>query len=381
MPKGEINPNIRRLDPQELTIRSRLGDANFQSVYNLYVATFGGRKVAVKPFSRDPLQDEANVLYSLQGVNCVPELYGILSGAMRTPYGDLLPPGAIVEEFATGKDLTRAYVHYPAFLDVGYNPEPEIMSQLAAHFRESVKKGLLVRDFKSGELFLDFKPDATPKLTRVDYGQADYVVDKPDEPGSEYFVGDIVSRLLFLAERGGESPPLDLQFYDSKRRESSETARRLKNASQRLRTNGETSLPYLMDACVKGDFVNTDINTFSQFLNNLEEAAIDHGRFVSEGALKRRQKGLELILDSARRGGGATNIEEGLGYMLKTNPYNALILADHLGRVPDNLRVAIGASDDNYLKALMVLIDKKYAPKPPTNQPSQHRSLFGGLFK
>lgn len=389
MHTGELNRNIRRLNPQELSIQSRLGSESLQGAHSpVYVAGLEGRNAVVKPSSRhDPLQEVANTLYLLQGVQCVPKLYGVLSGQMRTAYG-VLPSGAIVEEFATGNDLTDAYAnnYYSHFQNVGYDPVREITSQGVTHFREGVRRGLLVRDFQNGNLLLDFNPDGTPKLTRIDYGIVSHATSERDfHRASESDYAIIIGDLISLAERADARKGYDLSSGSVDQRRNRES---LERSSQRLRTNGETLLPNLMDSYAIGDFVSADPTTFSQFLDLLEKATVEHSGFVLRGALEQRQKRLEQNLGYMQGRGvpndarSALECMSGNGY--KVNPAGrtsldfALLLADELGSVPPYLRDAVNANDDPFLKALMTRIDIKYAPK----QPSQRKgSLLGFLRK
>lgn len=309
---GELNPRIRTLDPREVKVKNRVEATPTQATGGVYTGSFNGIDVVLKPLYKERgeaqiLRDdpnfrlhngttEANALYILQGVPCVPTLYGVVTRPIVN--GE----GAIVEQFAKGGRIYGGTPTSSMYLDdrllaeyfrkTGINIRKAVGSQLAGNLVGALDRGLVVRDLKDGEVFIDPKQNGVEVL-RIDYGMAKDV----GEVGRNDY--DMIMQHTFdFIPEVGYRPSLDL-FSPSELRIRQE----LQSKADKFRTEGLRTLPHLLSSYANGDFYQDSPEAFRQFVTLWETAMEESGRFLIERAnvrqtaketFQKRLQGMEL---------------------------------------------------------------------------------------
>lgn len=302
---ASVHPDIRRINARELSLVKR-GEKGSECD-SIFIGYLDGQKVVLKARHQKAkvefpgfLRVEANSLYTLQGVVCVPRMYGFVEDevvTLRTPGVDeqFQITAGIVTEYAKGRPIMTVskYVNSGTaqryHQETGINIHGAVGEQLAQYLRGSMERRLVDTDLPERDIFLDIN-SLEVKVTKIDQG---HVKNRRDsDAGITFEVYDhkydnVMKWLLAL-------PMVDLDRYS---RENlvlpSSNEDMYREEAGRYRARGLVALPDLMEAYARREFdTNTfqrrfpDDITFLQFLDRWEKTMTEFGMYFVDAKEK-----------------------------------------------------------------------------------------------
>ena len=291
---AEISPKIRRIKGDELSLVQRIADLGSECDA-VFRGTYNGMDVALKLKYQGGsdfagfLKVEANSIHTLQGVQAMPVLYGIVESETISLADEKFEVGlGIVIEYVRGQPImdVSEYVNKETARDyhtkTGINVHGSVGRQLAQYLRESMERRLVDTDLPERDIFLDVN-DSEVRITKIDQG---HVKNRRDiDAGIDFEVYDhkyenAMKWLLAL-------PMVDVShgFREYLVLPSSNEKDYLEGAT-RYRRNGLASFAELIESYARREFDTDtfqrrfpDDDTFLQFLDRWKKVMEDFGKF------------------------------------------------------------------------------------------------------
>lgn len=307
---AEVNPDIRRIRPDELVLEEKVGGSilegregrrEHRGNWNGGIVSghLGTDEIVVKIFGRSPgfNRVEINVLYELQGGAPVPTLLGYLEPCSLTvqtnPDSPIAIEGASVMKRAPGKPLMSIEAYTQPYQTRAYhtrtriNLHAEVARQIAAYHRGCLAQGYIDVDVPERDVFVDIKGKEV-RVTKIDQDQVNNRRDAtvfPDHPFETYpHKYEHAIHYLFMF-----NPEMDQwgrgMWMDAN---ADEKALQL---SMQYHQRGLSLLPNLLRAFAEHEFDTDTFHTnrkfpdditFLNFLDRWEKAMEEYGRWIIE---------------------------------------------------------------------------------------------------